>query len=76
VPKPALLAPDHTPGPDSCRAVIDVYIEPLRSRGLLSKDELSTLFSNWEMLHSFNAQVRVSFILSMSSGVLSALIDP
>jgi hypothetical protein len=56
--------------------VIDVYIEPLRSRGLLSKDELSTLFSNWEMLHSFNAQVRVSFILSMSSGVLSALIDP
>jgi len=34
----------------SLKLVIEVYIEPLRSKAILTKDEISGIFSNWEML--------------------------
>lgn len=32
-----------------------MYIEPLRTREVLGRDDIASIFSNWEMLAGFNA---------------------
>lgn len=34
------------------KTLIDVYIDPLRAKGILSPQEVALLFRNWELLVS------------------------
>jgi hypothetical protein len=34
---------------------VEVYIEPIRAGQIIKQEELSSIFSNWEMLSGFNS---------------------
>ena len=37
--------------------VIDVYITPLRDGGVMSREDMQTVFSTWELLYGFNSKL-------------------